>query len=202
LAQFNIDDTEIAILEMLQKGLRITLDSACVYMGFHPIECLPVGDGELPTYIYNNKQVYSHIHRLREIYIKWYRKYRIAYKTLKNGYEIAVYKWKTIPKEDNILYKDVMSYEEFINLRVQKEGLMLLPIYAKDGRTVETYAIPNKEEERQWFRKNVKDKGKGFIKVIETGESLGHIEIDKKTRKLMDKITPDKMLRYKEDLDE
>ena len=48
----------------------------------------------------------------------------------------------------------------------------------------------------------MKDKGKGFIKVIETGESLGHIEIDKKTRKLMDKITPDKMLRYREDLDE
>ena len=144
MTQFNIEDTEIAILQMLEENLRITPDSVCVYMGFQPIECLPVENGELPTYIYNNRQIYTYIHKLRENYIEWYRKYRIAYKTLKEGYETAIYKWKAKPKENNILYKDVMSYEAFVSLRVQKEGLMLLPIFTKDGRTVETYAIPNK----------------------------------------------------------
>lgn len=194
------EDVEIVIREMLEKDLVITPDHICDYMGLKPIESLPQINGGLPRYVYNNNTIYHHIVKLRRLYIQWHKKRREYYEEWKTDWKKAV-KWD--PKQGGMVYHhEIMTYNTFVDDRMESlglpKGLLLIPVKIEGEERSNTYIIPNKEEERKWFKKNIESKGKGFETIVISAETLGHIELDRKAQKLVDKIVSGKMLTYKE----
>lgn len=193
------EDVEIVIREMLERDLVITPDHICKHMGIEPIESLPVIDGELPKYIYNNRMAYNCIVKLRNQFIEWHKKRRENYEKWKTDWKKAV-KWDS--KQGKMVYHHkIMTYKTFVDERMESlglpKGLLLIPVKIEDEERCNTYIIPNKEEERKWVRKNIESKGKSFLHTIDTGDGLGHIELDKKAQIIINKISSDKVLTYK-----
>jgi len=199
-----IEDVEIVIKEMLEKDLVITPDHICDYMGLKPIESLPPINGELPKYVYNNSTVYSCIFNLRKLYVQWHKKRNECYEKWKIDWKKAV-KWD--PKQGKMIYHHkVITYKTFVDERMESlglpKGLLLIPIPIEGEERSNTYIIPNKEEERIWVKKNIESKGKSFLTTIDTGDGLGHLELDRKGRKFVDKLSSGKVLKYKKEEEE
>lgn len=188
----NIDDIETIIKEMLKKDLLINPGTICSYMGIDPIVILPRSPtGEWVGSINNGKMIYNYLQTLRERRIKYRSNYKEAFDSYREGYENASRYDYDIGKM--VYYKDIMSYKEFINMRVPEDGIFLIP--KSDGSGA--YIIPNREEERQWGKKHIS----GAIKTIKTrvvkGVEAGYIEDTKKTRKFIEGFDPGKYLTYR-----
>ncbi len=209
MAQIKIEDVKEAITEMLDQNRIINPDSICVYMGCDPVEVFPpTEEGGIPTYIYNNSSVYGCIGKLRWSCIEWRNKKKEYYEEWKSDFKKAA-KWDPQSRK-LIMHNTIMTYKTFFDKRMESlnlsKGMFLIPVKIKNGlNSTTTYIIPNEEEERRWAIRNSESKGKGFRTTLITGEELGYIDLDRSTRKFLDKLGSGKFLKYKkiesEDLD-
>ncbi len=189
-----VEDVEIAVREMLEKCLLINPVEICEYMGIDPIIVLPRSpEGKWGGTIKNENTIYNLLQTLREIQVKWRKRCREAYESFREGYQNASY-WDR-DKKKMVYYKDVMSYKEFIAMRVPEEGIYLIPKVDNSG----AYFIPNPEEEKQWRKKHILGGTKTIITRIKDGVKAGYIEDTKKVRKFIKGFDPGKHLIYKEE---
>lgn len=192
-----VEDVEIAVREMLEEDLLINPVEICEYMGIDPIIVFPRSpEGKWVSPIKNENTIYNLLHTLREIHVKWRKRRRDAYESFREGYQNASY-WDR-DKKKMVYYKDIMSYKEFIAMRVPEEGIYLIPKPANSG----AYFIPNPEEEKQWRKKHILGGMKTIKTRIKDGMKAGIIEDTRKVRKFIKGFDPDKHLIYKEEVEE
>ncbi len=209
MAQIKVEDVKEVITEMLNQNQIVNKDSICMYMGLDPIECYPpTEEGGMPKYIYNNNTIYGCINKLRQLCIEWRNKKKEYYEEWKSDFKKAA-KWDPNLRK-LIMHNTVMTYKTFFDKRMESlnlsKGMFLIPVKIKIGiNSITTYIKPNKEEERRWAIRNSESKGKGFRTTLITGGELGYIDLDRSTRKFLDKLGSGKFLKYKkiesEDLD-
>lgn len=173
---------------MREERKVINPETICNHLGIDPIVVIQDRNGNYVDYVDNKSIIYNHIHKLREMRIAWRAEHRNAFLTYRDGYETASH-WDN-KQEKSIKWKDTLSYEEFIDMRVPKKGIFLIP----SPNNSREYIIPNPQEERQWIRKNIEAGGKGMVTRIESGIDAGHIEDTPETRRLIERFEPSRQL--------
>lgn len=193
MGNIKVEDVEIAIREMLEEGKIINPESICLHMGILPIITFPLDEnGKWVPCINNQATIYSHICKLHEMHIVWRAERKKSYEDFREGYEKAsIWDGK---QEKMIYYKDKMSYEEFVDMRIPKRGIILIP----SSNSSKKYIIPNPEEEKQWHKKTILAGTKTIKTRIESGIDAGHIKDSRKARKLLERFEPSKQLDFKE----
>lgn len=190
MSNIKVEDVEIVIKEMLEEERVINPETICNHMGIEPIIVIRDKNGIYVGHVNNKLQIYNHIRKLHEMRIEWRVEVREGSESFKEGYENASF-WDN-KQEKMIYYKDKMSYKEFVDMRIPKRGIVLVP----SSNNPREYIIPNPEEERIWIKKSLGSGGKTIKTRVESGIDAGHIKDTIKTQRFLEGFKPNKQLDF------